>query len=86
MSVLRTDPSPALRSVIVGTGSSLPEQVVTNAALTGRVDTSDEWIVQRTGIRQRHIAAADETTSVLGTRAARAALAMRVWRRRTSTS
>nr|WP_091720211.1 beta-ketoacyl-ACP synthase III [Methylobacterium phyllostachyos] len=65
---------PPLRSVVVGTGSCLPEQVVTNADLAERVDTSDEWIVQRTGIRQRHIAAPGETTSVLGARAARAAL------------
>ncbi|MDP4023627.1 beta-ketoacyl-ACP synthase III [Methylobacterium sp. NEAU 140] len=63
-----------LRSVVLGTGSCLPERVVTNAALAERVETSDEWIVQRTGIRQRHIAAAGETTSVLGARAARAAL------------
>ncbi len=63
-----------LRSVVVGTGSSLPAQVVTNAALSERVDTSDDWIVQRTGIRQRYIAGPDETTSVLGARAARAAL------------
>ena len=79
MATLRTDPeqsrrAPALRSVVVGTGSCLPAQVVTNAALAERVETSDEWIVQRTGIRQRHIAAPDETTSVLGARAARAAL------------
>jgi 3-oxoacyl-[acyl-carrier-protein] synthase III len=79
MATLRTDPdqsrrAPQLRSVVAGTGSCLPEQVVTNADLAARVDTSDEWIVQRTGIRQRHIAAAGETTAVLGTRAARAAL------------
>jgi 3-oxoacyl-[acyl-carrier-protein] synthase III len=79
MATLRTDPeqsrrAPNLRSVVVGTGSSLPERVVTNADLAERVDTSDEWIVQRTGIRQRHIAAEGESTSVLGTRAARAAL------------
>ena len=79
MATLRTDPeqsrrAPNLRSVVVGTGSSLPERVVTNADLAERVDTSDEWIVQRTGIRQRHIAAPHETTSVLGTRAAQAAL------------
>ncbi|SDO15644.1 3-oxoacyl-[acyl-carrier-protein] synthase-3 [Methylobacterium phyllostachyos] len=79
MATLRTDPDqsrrvPPLRSVVVGTGSCLPEQVVTNADLAERVDTSDEWIVQRTGIRQRHIAAPGETTSVLGARAARAAL------------
>jgi 3-oxoacyl-[acyl-carrier-protein] synthase-3 len=64
----------SLRSVVVGTGSSLPERVVTNAELSERVDTSDAWIVQRTGIRQRHLASPEETTSVLGTRAARAAL------------
>ena len=63
------------RSVVVGCGSHLPERVVTNADLATRVDTSDAWIVQRTGIRQRHIAGPDETTSVLGTRAAQAALA-----------
>ena len=79
MATLRTDPeqsrrAPKLRSVVVGTGSSLPARVVTNAALAERVDTSDEWIVQRTGIRQRHIADESETTSVLGTQAARAAL------------
>ena len=79
MATLRTDPeqsrrAPNLRSVVVGTGSSLPERVVTNAALAEQMDTSDEWIVQRTGIRQRHIAAADETTSVLGMRAAQSAL------------
>ena len=63
-----------LRSVVVGTGSALPARAVTNAELAERVDTSDEWIVQRTGIRQRYLADASETTSVLGTRAARAAL------------
>ncbi len=64
----------ALRSVVVGTGSCLPERAVTNAMLAERVETSDEWIVQRTGIRQRHIAADHETTVSLGTGAARAAL------------
>ena len=63
-----------LRSVVVGTGSGLPARVVTNAELAERVDTSDEWIVQRTGIRQRYLAGPDETTSALGIRAARAAL------------
>ncbi|KQT46632.1 3-oxoacyl-ACP synthase [Methylobacterium sp. Leaf456] len=64
-----------LRSVVVGCGAYLPGNVVTNAALAERgIETSDEWIVQRTGIRQRHIAGPDETTSVLGTRAAQAAL------------
>ena len=62
------------RSVVVGCGAYLPETVVTNTDLAERgIETSDEWIVQRTGIRQRHIARADETTSVLGTRAAMAA-------------
>jgi len=64
-----------LRSVVRGCGSYLPPRVVTNAELADLVDTSDEWIVQRTGISQRHIAADDETTSVLGLRAAEAALA-----------
>ena len=64
-----------LRSVIVGAGCYLPGRVVTNAELARRVDTSDEWIVQRTGIRERHIAADDEFTSHLGIKAAQAALA-----------
>ncbi len=65
----------ALRSVILGCGAYLPERVLTNAELATQVDTTDEWIVQRTGIRQRHIAAKDELTSHLGIAAARAALA-----------
>ncbi len=64
-----------IRSVIAGTGSALPRTIVTNAELAARVDTSDEWIVERTGIRQRHIAKPDETTATLGADAARAALA-----------
>ncbi|MDJ1156923.1 beta-ketoacyl-ACP synthase III [Chelatococcus sp. SYSU_G07232] len=64
-----------LRSVVRGCGSYLPERVLTNADLARMVDTSDEWIVQRTGIRERHIAADGETTSMLGLAAARAALA-----------
>ncbi|KAB1075070.1 beta-ketoacyl-ACP synthase III [Methylobacterium planeticum] len=64
----------ALRSVVVGCGSSLPARVVTNDDLARRVETSDAWIVQRTGIRQRHLADETETTSVLGIRACRAAL------------
>jgi 3-oxoacyl-[acyl-carrier-protein] synthase-3 len=64
-----------LRSVIRGTGSALPANIVTNTELAGRIDTTDEWIAQRTGIRQRHIACGlEETTSVLATKAARAAL------------
>lgn len=62
-------------SRILGTGSALPRRVVTNAELAERVDTSDDWIVERTGIRQRHIADPDETTATLATAAARAALA-----------
>jgi 3-oxoacyl-[acyl-carrier-protein] synthase-3 len=62
------------RSVITGTGSALPRTVVTNADLAARVDTTDDWIVERTGIRQRYIAEPDETTSSLATEAARRAL------------
>ncbi len=64
-----------LRSVIVGAGCYLPDRVVANAELAAKVDTSDEWIVQRTGIRERHIAAEGEFTSHLGIKAAQAALA-----------
>lgn len=64
----------AIRSRIVGCGSYLPSRVVTNAELSTRVDTSDEWIVQRTGIRQRHVAAEGELTSDLAIAAARRAL------------
>lgn len=63
------------RSVIVGTGSALPAKILTNADLAARLDTSDEWITQRTGIRQRHVAGEGETTSTLATEAARKALA-----------
>jgi 3-oxoacyl-[acyl-carrier-protein] synthase-3 len=61
-------------SRITGTGSRLPDRVVTNKDLESRVDTSDEWIVARTGIRQRHIAADNEFTSDLALVAARNAL------------
>jgi 3-oxoacyl-[acyl-carrier-protein] synthase-3 len=64
-----------LRSVILGCGGALPQQVVSNDDLAKRIDTSDAWIVQRTGISKRHIAAEGETTSVLATRAAEKALA-----------
>ena len=64
-----------IRSVISGTGSALPADCVSNADLAQRVDTSDEWIVERTGIRQRYIAGEDETTSSLAIDAARKALA-----------
>ena len=64
-----------LRSVLVGTGSALPARAVSNAELAQTVDTSDEWIVERTGIRNRYIAGEGETTSTLATEAARRALA-----------
>ena len=64
----------AKRSVVLGCGSYLPQKVLTNAELAARIDTSDEWIVQRTGIRERHIAAEGEFTSHLAINAARAAL------------
>ncbi len=63
-----------IRSLIKGSGSALPQNCVTNAQLAARVDTSDEWIVERTGIRQRYIAGEGETTSTLATEAARKAL------------
>ncbi len=64
-----------LRSTVRGVGACLPPRVIANAEMAKIVDTSDEWIVQRTGIRQRHIAGDGETTSTLATRAAEAALA-----------
>ncbi len=64
-----------VRSVVLGSGSALPAGVVTNADLARRVDTSDEWIVQRTGIRERRIAGPGELTSTLGLAAARVAIA-----------
>ena len=63
------------RSAVTGVGSYLPEQVVTNADLAKFVDTSDEWIVERTGIRQRHKARDDQPTSDLAVEAAKKALA-----------
>lgn len=65
----------AVRSQIIGCGSYLPERVVTNAELAERMDTSDDWIVARTGITRRHIAADGELTSDLGVGAGGAALA-----------
>ena len=64
-----------IRSVITGTGSALPARRVSNADLAEMVDTTDEWIVERTGIRFRHIAGADETTATLARDAASAAIA-----------
>jgi len=63
------------RSVLIGTGSALPARVVTNAELAAQVDTSDEWIVERTGIRQRYIAGEGETTSSLAILASQRAAA-----------
>ncbi len=64
-----------LRSVVLGCGSYLPAHVMSNKELAAKVETSDDWIVQRTGIRQRHIAAEGEVTSDLAIHAAKAALA-----------
>ncbi len=63
-----------IRSVFCGTGSYLPAQAVTNADMEKRVETNDEWIVQRTGIKQRHFAAEGESTSDMAIAAARRAL------------
>jgi len=65
-----------LRSRITGTGSALPEKILTNADLERMVDTSDEWITSRTGIKQRRIASEGEYTSTFAVRAAQQALAM----------
>ena len=63
-----------LRSVVAGTGSALPKRRVDNEELAKQVDTSDQWIVERTGIRSRYIAGEGETTASLATDAARKAL------------
>jgi 3-oxoacyl-[acyl-carrier-protein] synthase III len=65
---------PILRAVIKGTGSALPKRRVSNAELAAQVDTSDEWITERTGIKFRHIAGPDETTATLAAEAAQKAL------------
>jgi 3-oxoacyl-[acyl-carrier-protein] synthase III len=64
----------SFHSQIIGCGAYLPERIVTNTELAQRLETSDEWIVQRTGIRQRHVAAPGELTSDLALHAARRAL------------
>ena len=64
-----------IRSVVRGVGAETPRRIMHNDDFVGLVDTSDEWITQRTGIRQRHIASDDETTASLGEAAARKALA-----------
>jgi 3-oxoacyl-[acyl-carrier-protein] synthase-3 len=63
-----------VRSRVVGCGAYLPQKIITNADLAARLNTSDDWIAQRTGIRQRHVAADGEFTSDLATAAAEAAL------------
>ena len=65
----------SLRGIIKGCGSALPKRAVSNAEMTTLVDTTDEWIVERTGIRNRYIAGEGETTASLATEAARNALA-----------
>jgi 3-oxoacyl-[acyl-carrier-protein] synthase III len=65
----------SLRGVIKGCGSALPKRAVSNTEMTTMVDTTDEWIVERTGIRNRYIAGEGETTASLATEAARKALA-----------
>ncbi len=64
-----------VRSQIIGCGAYLPETILSNAELAAKVDSSDEWIIERTGIRERHIARDGETTSDLAVKAAQAALA-----------
>ena len=64
----------AIRSQVAGCGAYLPSKIVTNQDLAAQIETSDDWIQQRTGIRQRHIAAEGEMTSDLGLHAARSAL------------
>jgi 3-oxoacyl-[acyl-carrier-protein] synthase-3 len=63
------------RAVLTGTGSYLPEKIVSNDELAERVDTSDEWITERSGIKQRHFAGPHETATFMGAAAGRAALA-----------
>src|SRR5271156_5743008 len=67
-------PRPRRRAVLTGTGSYLPERVVTNEDMSTMVDTSDAWITERTGIKQRHFSAPHETAAFMGAAAARAAL------------
>ena len=74
----------AFRSILAGVGAYLPERVLGNDELARTVDTSDEWIRERTGIRQRHIAATHETAAFMGTAAARAALRTPAPKRRRS--
>ena len=75
-----------LRTVVKGCGGYLPERVLTNEDLAKVVDTTDEWIATRTGIKERRIAGKGELTSTMGTAAARAALDDAGLKPRTSTS
>ena len=63
-----------IRSVVTGTGYYLPENIVPNSYFEEYIDTSDEWITARTGIKRRHYAPTEETTSTMGIKAARKAL------------
>ncbi len=72
---MMSEPVLRRRAVLTGVGSYLPERVVTNAELAERVDTSDAWIIERTGIRQRHFAAEHETATFMAVQAASQALA-----------
>ena len=72
---MKEDAKLVRRSVIKGSGSALPVRIMTNADMSKVVDTSDEWIVERTGIKARHVANDSETTRTLGAEAARRALA-----------
>jgi 3-oxoacyl-[acyl-carrier-protein] synthase-3 len=67
--------NPRYRAIITGWGSHVPDKILTNADLSKMVDTSDEWITTRTGIKERHIASDEETTALLATEAAKNALA-----------
>ncbi len=64
-----------MKAKIIGTGSYVPRSILTNSDLEQTIDTSDQWIIERTGIRSRHIASSGEGSSALGTKAAEAALA-----------
>lgn len=74
MNSIKTGSSCAFRAVIAGTGSCIPERQLSNEDLTKMVDTSDEWITTRTGIKVRHIAAENQTTAALATEAAKKAI------------
>ena len=66
--------APAVRAAIAGMGAAVPDRVITNQDLEKFLDTSDEWITQRTGIKQRHVVSDGQTTATLAAQAGRAAL------------